>query len=32
MVERMCMGRKLDYFSREQRKGWDTYGAEAGKF
>ena len=32
MVERMCMGRKLDYFSREQRQGWDTYGAEAGKF
>ena len=32
MVERMCMGRKLDYFSREQRKGWDTYGAETQKF
>jgi N6-adenosine-specific RNA methylase IME4 len=32
MVERMCIGRKLDYFSREQRTGWDTYGAETQKF
>jgi N6-adenosine-specific RNA methylase IME4 len=32
MVERMCIGRKLDYFSREQRNGWDTYGAETQKF
>jgi N6-adenosine-specific RNA methylase IME4 len=32
MVDRMCIGKKLDYFSREQRTGWDTYGAEADKF
>lgn len=27
MVEKLCVGRKLDYFSREKRKGWDTYGS-----
>lgn len=32
MVERMCVGNKLDYFSRENRQNWDTYGAEKGKF
>lgn len=32
MVDRMCVGRKLDYFSREQRKNWYSYGAETGKF
>lgn len=32
LVDRMCIGRKLDYFSREQRKNWYSYGAETGKF
>ena len=32
MVERMCVGRKLDYFSREDRKEWSVYGAETNKF
>jgi N6-adenosine-specific RNA methylase IME4 len=32
MVDRMTIGKKLDYFSRTQRKGWDTYGAETNKF
>jgi N6-adenosine-specific RNA methylase IME4 len=32
MVERMCIGKKLDYFSRETRAGWDVYGAETNKF
>lgn len=31
-VERMCIGIKLDYFSREYRENWDVYGAETGKF
>ena len=32
IVNEMCIGRKLDYFSRESREGWDEYGAEASKF
>ena len=32
MVERMCIGRKLDYFSREKRDNWFSYGAETEKF
>ncbi len=32
MVERMTVGNKIDYFSREQRKGWISYGAETNKF
>jgi len=32
MVERMTIGIKLDYFSRESRKNWFHYGAEIGKF
>ena len=32
MVERLCIGRKLDFFSREQRKNWESYGAETEKF
>jgi len=31
-VENMTAGYKLDYFAREQREGWFTYGAEDGKF
>ncbi len=26
MVDELCIGRKLDYFSREKRKGWDVFG------
>ena len=26
MVDELCIGRKLDYFSREKRKGWEVYG------
>jgi len=32
MVERMTVGSRLDYFAREQRKGWDVYGIETKKF
>ena len=32
MIEEKLIGRKLDYFSREQRNGWDSYGAEPEKF
>lgn len=31
MVDRMTVGKKLDYFSRENREGWFCYGAETGK-
>ena len=32
MVEKLCIGRKLDFFSRELRKNWDSYGIEVDKF
>ena len=32
MAERMCVGNKLDYFSRQNRKNWDHYGAEQGQY
>jgi N6-adenosine-specific RNA methylase IME4 len=32
MVEAITCGRKLDYFSREQREGWDSYGNDTEKF
>jgi len=32
MVDRMCYGRKLDYFSRERRQGWSHYGSDTNKF
>jgi N6-adenosine-specific RNA methylase IME4 len=32
IVETLNVGKKLDYFSREQRKGWESYGAEIDKF
>lgn len=28
LVEQLCTGRKLDYFSRKERIGWDSYGDE----
>jgi N6-adenosine-specific RNA methylase IME4 len=32
MVEEITLGRRLDYFSREQRKGWANYGNDTAKF
>ena len=32
MVEAVTAGRRLDYFSRQEREGWATFGAEAGKY
>jgi N6-adenosine-specific RNA methylase IME4 len=31
-VERYTIGSRLDYFSREDREGWQCYGAETSKF
>lgn len=28
MVDEICVGRKLDYFARKKRAGWDVYGDE----
>ncbi|MBQ6975556.1 MAG: hypothetical protein IJQ16_03275 [Selenomonadaceae bacterium] len=32
IVEGLCSGRKLDYFSRESREGWFSYGNDTSKF
>ncbi len=32
MVETLCVGRRLDYFSREPRTGWAQFGNEPRKF
>ena len=32
MVEEITVGRKLDYFSREIRKGWEVFGNDTNKF
>jgi len=32
MVEELCTGRKLDFFSREQRPGWAQFGNDMEKF
>jgi N6-adenosine-specific RNA methylase IME4/anti-sigma28 factor (negative regulator of flagellin synthesis) len=32
MVESITVGRRLEYFSREQREGWTTYGNDTEKF
>ncbi len=32
MVEKITVGKKLDYFSREKRKGWASFGADADRF
>jgi N6-adenosine-specific RNA methylase IME4 len=32
MVEEITAGRKLDYFSREKREGWFSYGNDTNKF
>jgi len=28
MIDEICAGRKLDYFARKKREGWDVYGDE----
>jgi N6-adenosine-specific RNA methylase IME4 len=32
IITEMCRGAKLEYFSREQRDGWDTFGNDMDKF
>ncbi len=32
LVDELCAGRKLDYFSRQHREGWSTYGNDTDKF
>jgi len=32
MINDICYGSKLDYFSREQRKGWESFGNDINKF
>ena len=32
LVDSLCVGRKLDYFSREKRSGWEQFGNEPSKF
>ena len=32
MVNELCVGRKLDYFSRNKREGWEVFGNETEKF
>ncbi len=32
LVDSLCVGRKLDYFSREKRSGWEQFGNDTSKF
>ncbi|MCP4604523.1 MAG: hypothetical protein GY847_29045 [Proteobacteria bacterium] len=32
MVDRLCVGRKIDIFSREKRDNWEQYGNDENKF
>ena len=32
LVNTLCVGRKLDYFSRSQREGWEVFGNDTDKF
>jgi N6-adenosine-specific RNA methylase IME4/DNA-binding XRE family transcriptional regulator len=32
MVNKICVGRKLEYFAREKREGWDVFGNDLNKF
>ena len=32
MVEQITVGRRLDYFSRDQREGWEAFGNDTRKF
>lgn len=32
MIDKICAGKKLEFYSREQRDGWDVYGNDVNKF
>ncbi len=32
LVDSLCVGYKIDWFSREKREGWDQYGIETDRF
>ena len=32
LVNKICYGKKLDYFSRQERKGWSVFGNDISKF
>lgn len=32
MIEKITMGRRLEYFSREKREGWEVFGNDVNKF
>lgn len=32
LVNKICLGRKLEYFSREQRAGWEVFGNDVNKY
>jgi N6-adenosine-specific RNA methylase IME4 len=32
MIEKITMGRRLEYFSREKREGWEVFGNDINKF
>ena len=32
LINEICAGRKLEYFSREKREGWDVFGNDVNKF
>jgi len=32
MVDKITLGRKLEYFSREKREGWDVFGNDVNKY
>ena len=32
LINEICAGRKLEYFSREKRDGWDVFGNDVNKF
>ena len=32
MIDSLCVGRKLDYFSRELRPGWEVFGNDTERF
>ena len=31
MVDKLCVGRKLDYFGREEKVGWEVFGISFGE-
>ena len=32
MIENITLGRRLEYFSREKRNGWEVFGNDINKF